>query len=168
MRIKTFKLLLSTVLILSFIQLIAHPFYVSITQIDFNQSKQQLEFASSIFFDDLEIALQNHSKKKLNIINPKNKTEIDSAISNYYRQQVKVRINGQSKTLQFVGYEIDKDVAWCYFKITDVKQISKLELVNQLLYQDFKTQTNIIHATVNKERKSMKLDNPKRLVEFNF
>ncbi|MFZ4260499.1 DUF6702 family protein [Sphingobacterium sp. HJSM2_6] len=146
----------------------AHPFYVSITQIDFNQGKQQLEFSTSIFFDDLEIALQNHFKKKINVIKPIHKAEVDSIISSYYKQQVKVRINGQVQKLQYVGYEIDNDVAWCYFKISAVKQIQKLEVVNQLLYQDFKTQTNIIHATVNKERKSQKLDNPKRIVEFNF
>jgi hypothetical protein len=70
--------------------------------------------------------------------------------------------------LKFVGYEIEEDVAWCYLEVQNINAVNKIEIVNQLLYRDFKSQSNIMHLKVNNIKKSTKLDNPKRTASFSF
>ncbi len=146
----------------------AHPFYVSISSVDFNPSKKRIEVSCRLFYDDLEVALKNQLGQHIDVIHPKNKAAADSAISKYIRQNFKININNHLRNLQYVGYEIEEDVAWCYFEVSDVNSISKLDIVNQLLFQDFKNQSNIMHIKVNNVKKSTKLDNPKRTASFNF
>ena len=146
----------------------AHPFYVSITSIDYTVEKKQIEVSCRIFQDDLEKAIKNQLKVGVDVIKPKDREATNRAIATYIKQNFKITANGKPKDLTFVGYEIDNDVAWCYFKAPQEENIKELKVINQLLYQDFKTQANILHVTVNKIRKSTKLDNPKRSAEFAF
>ncbi len=146
----------------------AHPFYVSITSVDFNPSKKRVEVSCRLFYDDLEVALKNQLGQHIDVIHPKNKAAADSAISKYIRQNFKINVNNQPRNLRYVGYEIEEDVAWCYLEVSDVPAISKLDIVNQLLFKDFKNQSNIMHIKVNDTKKSTKLDNPKRTASFTF
>ncbi len=146
----------------------AHPFYVSISSVDYNSSKKRLEIACRLFYDDLEVALKTHQQKKLDVLNPKEKAVLDSAISRYIKANFKLQVNGQAKEMKYVGYEVEEDVAWCYFEVPQANPVQRISIVNQLLYQDFKSQSNIMHVTVSGKRKSSKLDNPKRMVEFSF
>lgn len=146
----------------------AHPFYVSITSVDYNPSKKRVEVSCRLFYDDLEVALKNQLGQHIDVIHPKNKAAADSAISKYIRQNFKINVNNQPRNLRYVGYEIEEDVAWCYLEVSDVPAISKLDIVNQLLFKDFKNQSNIMHIKVNNTKKSTKLDNPKRTASFTF
>jgi len=146
----------------------AHPFYVSISQIDFNSDKKRIEISCRLFYDDFEVALKNQMKVHIDIINPKNKAEADSAISRYIRQNLKINVDNQNRSLKYVGYEILDDVVWCYFEADNISSVRKLDVINQLLYQDFRSQSNIMHIKVNNIRKSTKLDNPKRTASFTF
>lgn len=164
------KLILALLFIGVFSALIAfaHPFYVSITSVDFNPSKKRVEVSCRLFYDDLEVALKNQLGQHIDVIHPKNKAAADSAISKYIRQNFKINVNNQPRNLRYVGYEIEEDVAWCYLEVSDVPAISKLDIVNQLLFKDFKNQSNIMHIKVNNTKKSTKLDNPKRTASFTF
>ena len=146
----------------------AHPFYVSITSVDYNPSKKRVEVSCRLFYDDLEVALKNQLGQHIDVIHPKNKAAADSAISKYIRQNFKINVNNQPRNLRYVGYEIEEDVAWCYLEVSDVPAISRLDIVNQLLFKDFKNQSNIMHIKVNNTKKSTKLDNPKRTASFTF
>ena len=146
----------------------AHPFYVSITAIDFNPTKKRVEISCRLFYDDLEVALKNHSGKKIEIINPKNKSVTDSAIAKYIRKNLKLALDNKDRNLKYIGYEIEEDVAWCYFEVSDIQNLHKIDIINQLLYKDFKSQSNIMHINVNNVKKSTKLDNPKRIASFSF
>ncbi|MDM1047599.1 DUF6702 family protein [Sphingobacterium hotanense] len=164
--IKTPWLLL--ILCLITISVFAHPFYVSISTVDFNSKNKRIEISCRIFYDDLEVALKNQLKQKIDVINPKNKTVADSAISKYIQDNFNLKVNGQFKKLKFVGYEVEEDVAWCYFETPQTSPVSTIIITNQLLYQDFKSQSNILHVTVDGKRQSTKMDNPKKSVVIDF
>ena len=165
---KKLKLGLLFIGIFSALIAIGHPFYVRITSVDFNPSKKRVEVSCRLFYDDLEVALKNQLGQHIDVIHPKNKAAADSAISKYIRQNFKINVNNQPRNLRYVGYEIEEDVAWCYLEVSDVPAISKLDIVNQLLFKDFKNQSNIMHIKVNNTKKSTKLDNPKRTASFTF
>ncbi len=162
------RILLTIVSLSTALIAFAHPFYVSITSIDYNAKNKRIEISCRLFYDDLEVALKNQTGKKIDVINPKNKAVADSAISRYIQHNLKLAINNQNKNLKFVGYEIEEDVAWCYLEVQNINDVNKIEIVNQLLYRDFKSQSNIMHLKVNNMKKSTKLDNPKRTASFSF
>src|SRR5690606_27224225 len=163
---KKFKLGLLFIGVFTALIAFAHPFYVSITSVDFNPSKKRVEVSCRLFYDDPEVALKNQLGQHIDVIHPKNKAAADSAISKYIRQNFTINVNNQPRNLHYVGYEIEEDVAWCYLEVSDVPATSKLDIVNQLLFKDFKNQSNIMHIKVNTTKKSTSLDNPRRTASF--
>lgn len=156
------------ILILLTLNVFSHPFYVSVTAIDYHADKNRVEVSCRIFHDDLELALKKNSNQKINIIKPKDKILVDSAISQYVQKNMSIQINGLEKKMKYIGYEIQQDVAWCYFEIPQIQPIKTLKITNELLYEVFTNQANIMHITVNKTRKSTKIDNPQKTAFFKF
>lgn len=147
---------------------IFHPFYVSVTEIAQNKTTGAVEVSVRIFFDDFENALEKKYKKKVNILKPSDKKEIDGFIAAYIKEHLKVKANGKTLDLKFQGYEIEEDAAWCYFETSKVSAIQALQIENDILFEQHSSQSNMIHAIVGGQRKSTKLDNPKKSVAFAF
>jgi len=145
-----------------------HPFYVSITSIDHNQQAQRVEISCRIFFDDLEAALKADSHREVDLIKGADRQVIDSLLGSYLRRHLRLSVNGKALQLQYLGYEIEDDVAWCYLEAGNVPRVRQLTVDNRLLLDQFPKQSNIMHVTANGQRKSTKLDNPERHAVFEF
>ena len=150
------------------LNIFGHPFYVSVTTIDYHADKNRVEISCRIFHDDLENVLKENNSTKINIIKPHDRILLDSAISQYIQKKMNIQINGLDKKMKYVGYEIQQDVAWCYFEISQDQDVKSIKITNRLLYEAFKTQANIMHVSVNDKRKSTKLDNPVQSAFFEF
>lgn len=158
---KKIVLSLFSLLIIGICSSFVHPFFVSVTHIDQKKQNGSLEISSRIFYDDLEVELSKFSGRKIDLIKQQNDPQVDSLLSKYMKQHLKIKINGKENTLKYVGYELDKEVAWCYLEIVKHPKIKSLDIYNNILYSNFKNQSNIVHATILGVRKSSKLDNPK-------
>lgn len=146
-----------------------HPFYVSITSIDYRPERRALEVSSRLFYDDLEKALADNQNQKVDLVNPANRVMTDSLIARYLRKNLRLAINNKPVALRYLGYEIEEDVAWCFLESTEpISSIERMGIECELLYRQFNTQTNIFHLTVNKLRKSVKMDYPKTSAAVNF
>lgn len=145
-----------------------HPFYIAVVEINHNQKEANVEISVRAFAEDLETILQKYNTAKIDINNPSNKAFLDGQISTYLNQKIKLKVNGQPLTLQYIGHEIQKESVWCFFEVPKVTDMSKLEVDCNLLY-DFETnQTNILHVKSKGVEKSEKLDYPKRTAVFSF
>jgi len=70
--------------------------------------------------------------------------------------------------LSYIGFEKEKESAYCYFQVENIFSLKKIDIKNSIL-QDFTTdQINIIHVTVNGKRQSTKLDYPNTNARFSF
>lgn len=147
-----------------------HPFYVSVTNIDYNETSKSLELSCRIFFDDLETGIRPVAFPDLDIANPKTneKARVDSLVKQYLQKHLRVLVNDKPVALKYLGYRIEEDAAWCFLEAADVAKPKGLKVYNSILFDQFENQSNIIHLTVGKERKSTKLDNPKNLASFTF
>nr|WP_068890125.1 DUF6702 family protein [Pedobacter panaciterrae] len=155
-------------LILFFWLNIFHPFYVSVTEIDHNQKTKTVQVSVRVFFDDFESALDKRYKTSINILKPKDRKQLDGLISDYIKSHLQIRANNKLLTLKYIGYQIEEDAAWCYFESEKIESIQKLGIQNDVLFEQHDSQINMIHATVNGKRKSTKLDNPEKSVEFSY
>ena len=56
---------------------VAHPFFMSVIDINHNAKDATLEISVRVFSDDLEKTLQQFSKQKIDILNPAQKELIE-------------------------------------------------------------------------------------------
>jgi len=155
-------------LILFFWLNIFHPFYVSVTEVDYSPKTKTVQVSVRVFFDDFESALDKRYKTSINILKPKDRKQVDGLISDYVKNHLQIKANNKLLTLKYLGYQIEEDAAWCYFETEKVAPIQKLNIQNDILFEQHDSQINMIHATVNGKRKSTKLDNPEKSVEFSY
>ena len=147
---------------------IYHPFFVSVIDFNHNAKDATIEISVRVFTDDLEKTLQKRSTTKIDIIQPKDKSLVDKQIIGYIGKTLYLKINGQSVTAKYVGYEIIKESTWSYFEVEGIKEFKKLEIDCSFLYDFEKSQTNIFHVKNKGVEKSYKLESPQRLTSFEF
>ncbi|TWW00923.1 DUF6702 family protein [Chitinophaga pinensis] len=148
--------------------MVFHPFYVSVTEITHNKSGNELEISCRIFADDLENTLRKQSKTPLDIIHPANKAATDSLIAGYLRKHLFIQIEGKPVRLQYLGYKIEEEAAWCFLAAENIPAFKTAHVRNNVLYDEHPNQINMIHVILNGIRKSTKLDNPKADADFSF
>lgn len=145
-----------------------HKFYVSVTQIDFNEKKSRVEISTRIFIDDLEKALEKKHNQKFNLatkIEAKNAKELTEK---YLLQKLSIKINGQEQSLVFLGSEYEDDVLICYLKIDNSKKITTFEVFNNVLTETYTEQQNIVHTNINNTKRSFLLTQIDKIASIKY
>ncbi len=161
------------ILLITIIPLLAftsfHKYYISVTQVDFIENKQSVQLTTRIFIDDFEKVLRERYDENL-VLGGKNESKsVDKYIETYLKDKIKVNINGKDMNLIFIGKEYDIDIMQCYIGIEKVKKINSIEITNQVLFDLFEEQQNMIKTKINSKQKSFLLNqsNKKALLNFN-
>lgn len=134
-----------------------HPFHISMTEIKYNAEQKSLEIAEKLFWDDLEVELADYSKSKINFLKPSNKEELNKLVKKYILEHTDIYINGKKTILNYLGYEIEEDVAWIYIEVKNVPAPKTAEIKNSVLFKNFPGQQNIINFYKDKSPKSLRL-----------
>ena len=145
-----------------------HPFYISVTEISHNATDKNLEISCKIFTDDFETALSKAAGSKVDLFNPKDKNAVEKHITAYIRKHLIVKLDNKPVTLEFVGFEREEEAVWSYLQVSNTSAPKKIEINNDLLYDSFNEQINLLHVSVGGNRKSMKLNYPNSGVSFQF
>lgn len=145
-----------------------HPYYVSVTEIAHNSSGQTLEVSCKIFTDDFEQTLKLATGKKIDLLNPLVKEAMKPFVGNYILEHLRLAADGKMVKLAFLGYERDEEGVIAFFEAGGIRDVKKLEVYNDLLYEFHPSQIGLMHVTVNGKRKSRKLDNPEKNALFVF
>jgi hypothetical protein len=163
-----FKWLSGTILGLLLLSASPHPLYISVTEINHNAKDKILEVSCKIFTNDFEAVLEKIAKTKVDLSSPKDKAANDKLIAGYVARHLRLKVDGKEVELQFVGSEKEEDGTWSYFQVNDIAAARKIEAVNDLLYDGFNQQINIMHVTVGGQRQSTRLDYPDAKASFQF
>jgi hypothetical protein len=147
---------------------IAHPFYVSVIEINHNGKDKILEVSCKTFTNDFESALEKTFNTKVDLNNTKNKDATDKLIAAYTIKHLQIKIDGKPVVLQFVGSEVKEEGDWSYFQVNNVPAVKRLDVSTSMLYESFETEINIIHATAGGTRKSLEVTNPNNNAGFDF
>jgi len=143
------------------ISALLHSYYVSITQIEYNQYTQSVEISCKIFTDDLEAALEKATGEKMHLGTERENPNAGQYVRQYLKDHLLFELNGKAVQYNFVGKEISGDATWCYLEISGVRELKSLKVSSQLLTEVFETQTNIVHITTGKNKKSLLLSKVK-------
>lgn len=155
-----------TLLLSSFTTL--HKYYVSNTQIEYVKDKKAIQIITRVFIDDFENVLKERYDDMLSF-DDKNSRMIDVYTEKYLNEKLKISINGQAKSLIYIGKEIEMGIVKCYLEIEEVQSVNTITITNQLLYDLFTEQQNIIKLNINSKKKSYVLtkQNDNAMLNFN-
>jgi hypothetical protein len=145
-----------------------HPFYVSVTEINQNAKEKTLEISCKVFAEDLEETLKKNYKTTVDLSLAGDKGALDKFIPDYINKHLSLVVDGKPVRLSYVGYEKDKESAYCYFQVDNVVSLKKLDIINSILYDFNEGQINIMHVVVNGKRQSLKLNNPDKQASLAF
>ena len=145
-----------------------HPFYVSVTEINHNRQAKSIEITCKIFADDLEDVLKKNYKTTVDLGSQLQQAANNRLISNYFTSHLFLAADGKPVTLSYVGFEKDSESAYCYFEVPNIAAFKKLDVSNSILQDLTNEQINIMHVTVNGNRKSYKLNFPHKEASFTF
>lgn len=145
-----------------------HPFHVSVVEMEHNAADKTLEISCKLFTDDFESILAESYKIKVDLINPPVKSAMDSLVKKYLFSHLALKVNGQPVKLLYVGFEHENEAVFGYIEVEKVTNVNKIEIVNNLMYDQFDDQVNIMHVTVGGKRISSKLNYPDKEAAFNW
>lgn len=146
-----------------------HPFHVSVMDAEHNPTSKSIQVSHRLFLDDLELALKDYyGMDYIDTVEPENPAQLDSLIAKYLENKVFFTVNGEDKSFQFVGSELEGDARWCYYEIAEVAQLNEIEVTNVALMDVFDDQQNILHFKANGKIQSYKLDKGNKVKTFNF
>lgn len=145
-----------------------HPLYISVTEVNHNSKDKILEVSCRIFTNDFEAVLEKMAGAKVDLSSAKDKAATEKLISAYVERHLRLKVDGKPVQLHFVGSENEEDGTWSYFQVNDVPTVRRIDVTNELLYDGFSQEINIMHVTVGGQRQSMKLDCPAVSASFQF
>ena len=142
---------------------VAHPFYVSVTEINHNSSEKSLEISSKVFVDDLEAIIKKNYGAVVDFDKESDKKNIDKYVSDYITKNLQLSADGKNIKLNYLGAEKDSESAWIFMEVSSMPSFRKLQFQNSILYDFNETQINIMHVTNGGKRQSAKVVFPEKV-----
>jgi hypothetical protein len=143
-----------------------HPYYVGVTEVNIETAKKEIRVSCKLNMNDVQLTLSQTAGKAIDLSNIT--AENQQLLSVFVHAGLSVQVGSKRINLAFLGYSIEDDAIWCFLEAKNIKYYPRVTVCNNLLYNDFETQTHFIHCTVNGGRKSYKLANPEYCASFNY
>ena len=154
---------------LLFLSGLLHPIHVSVTEINYSEKDNALQIISRIFIDDLELSIQRDLKDDyIDILKPVGGKTTDQLVSAYLLNHMKVKVDGKSQPLNYLGHEVDGLAIICYIEITNIKKLKSVEAMNDVIMEVHPDQSNLVHVTYKEKIKSVRLVRDKSADVLNF
>lgn len=141
-----------------FVTWLAHPFHVSVCDIEYNSKTSSLEISQRVFLDDLEEALRRKSGwTTLDVMKPSDKKRFDALVKEYVMESLSLSVNNAKATTSYLGHEVESDALWCYLEVTGVNNLNSITVGNTILIESFPDQVNLVHIKKDGKIRSLKL-----------
>ncbi len=130
-----------------------HPFHVSVAEMEFNKETGCLEVALKVWPEDLEKALNQGSKTRIDLDKTKN---IDQLITNYLKKNIRIESPDKKKAeLNWIGKELEIKQAWLYFEVKTVKEPVDFTYSNRIFFVLQDDQINMFNLKFKTRRASI-------------
>lgn len=146
----------------------AHKYYLSVTDIAFNEEAKAIQIISRLFYDDLEAVLQERYDENLMVDPAEDQKKLDAYLSRYLRAKLKITVNGREQEVNFLGKEYEDDYVVCYVEIANIEDVKSVNIENTLLMDVFPEQKNMVHTEILGKKKSLLLREGKTKALLNF
>lgn len=155
---KYLKILIACLIIVAALSF-KHPFFVSVTEVEYSSKTKELGLSIKVYPDDLEETLRKFDGNKYDVLHG-DKKQISQVLELYIKKHLSIKLNGIAKAYQFLGYEVDKESIWMYGNITQQTGVKSIEINSDIMYEYKSEQTNILHIKLDDKRESFRLTRP--------
>lgn len=164
---KIYKLLL-VLLIPVFSSFCMHKYYLSVTDLKYNEEEKSIQMITRLFYDDLEEVLQERYDETILVDKTADQDKLDRYIARYFKAKLEIKVNGTLQEINYLGKEYEDDYIVCYLEVIDIESINELEIKSTLLMDLFTEQKNMVHTDILGKKKSLLLQegNAKALLKF--
>jgi hypothetical protein len=138
-----------------------HKFYVSVTEIEYNEKAHSLQIISRVFIDDFEKLLQTRYAQSIHLTKNGDSEKVTDYIKKYLGQKMEVQLDGKPYKLNYIGKEYENDMLLFYLEVPYVPQFKKIGVKNAVLIDMFSEQKNLVHVEYKGKTKSLILTNGK-------
>lgn len=163
---KTLLLFLALIPILAFTA--AHKFYVSATDIEYNEKNRSLQIISYVFTDDLENLLKTRYSEELYLLKEGEHEKADHFVEKYFSDKLRISVEGKPRNIIYLGKEYDKDQLLVYLEIENVEPFEQISVENAVLTDLFPDQKNVVKVERNGKIKSLLLSRNELSGTLNF
>ena len=148
---------------------LVHPVHISVTEVTYSEKDKALQIMSRIFIDDLELSIQKDLKNdELNILKPVTGQTTDQLVSTYVLKHLKLKVDGKAQALNYLGHEIEDLAIICYIEIPNIKKLKTVEVLNDVIMETHRDQSNLVHITYKEKLKSVRLTREKPVDVLTF
>ena len=145
-----------------------HKYYLSVTDLEYNEEAASLQMITRLFYDDLEDALRERYDETIIVDATSDQDVLDTYIKKYLKKKLTIKVNGELRELTYLGKEYEDDYVVCYIEITEVSSIQTVEIENTLLMDAFSEQKNMVHTNILGKKKSLLLVDGNAKAVLNF
>ena len=145
----------------------AHAFYISIMDIQYESSKQQLTVRYKIFTDDLESGIRALENEPIRLQDGINREE-EQRIQNYLSTKTKIQINNSSPELQLSSHSLEGDATFIVFTSPCDTRPSHVSVQSEILVDLFPSQRNVVRYKDEKVQKMLSLSKGKESGEMSL
>lgn len=146
---------------------VLHPYFVSVTEIEYSSGTKEMGVSCKFFTDDLEEALKGAGGQRTDLLKG-DREQNRKLIGSYLLKHLRIRSGNTAADLRIIGFENDHEATWCYLEATGIPPGTKFTVESDLLYETRKEQVNLFHVTVDGQRKSARLANPEKQFSLEF
>ena len=146
----------------------SHPIFVSVTTVEANAKENILEISSRLYTEDMEAVLKKLNGKTIDLINGKDRTDINNRVKDYMQQHFKLLVNGKSLKTTYLGFEKDSDAIIVYLQVNGNVNTPAFHVYNSLLYDHTSEQLGLMHFVKNGKRVSTRLNYPTTETDISF
>ncbi len=163
------KLIITFCLLLAVVGLYGHQSYISIANLEYNDSKKQIEVSLKVTAHDFEQILSQMFKTNVKLENINDSSAVGIQIQQYISQHFTIWSESKKADFQYVGKEVTvRDELFFYFTFKQVLNPSHIYIKNSVLFELFSGQQNIVHYKYKSTIKSITLTPAKEEDELKF
>ena len=82
--------------------------------------------------------------------------EVNRVLSRFFSEHLQVSVDSEKMSPEFLGFEIEENVVWCYLEIKQVNSIKEISMKYSVLVDTFDDQINLAHIRYQGKVKSLK------------
>jgi len=141
------------IIFLIFSSFTEHKYYVSTSLFNFTE-KGSLQITLRVFKDDMSNAISSGYLDEISGDLDLTKDVYFNDIEDYFNSKVHVFFDSNKFELDFIGLESKNEIYVCYLEVEKLPDFQDLTIDNQVLFDQFNDQQNIIHVKKSGKRDS--------------
>jgi hypothetical protein len=143
-----------------------HKFYVSITEVEYNNDSKCMEVSIKLIGHDLEKALKISGVPDLRLGTPQEHKQANAYLLKYVNKKFSVLNNNTAIKFNFIGKNVtNDDFVYCYLKSDPITAIHSLTFKNSLLTEVFEDQANILYYKNGSEKLDYRFNKQKTSIK---